>query len=69
MLKSKFISKLLLSLSKFSDTRKFTLRCQYFEIKGAEMKVKMGNVCANYMYIDIRGYNVLLNVRVQDIKS
>ena len=36
--------KLMISQSKFSSPRKFTLRYQQFEIIPAEMKIKIGNV-------------------------
>ena len=41
-------SKLLISQSKFSGPRKFTLRYQYFGIKETEMKIKIGHVQTVY---------------------
>ena len=42
--KSKFFPKLLMSQSKFSGPRKFTLRYQQFEVNRVEMYIKIGNV-------------------------
>ena len=52
-LKVKVHPKLLTSQSKFSGNRKFTLRCQYFEIKQNEMKIKIENVSKLYFLIQI----------------
>ena len=41
---SKSKPKLLISQSKFSGSRKFTLRYKLFGIKGNEMTIKVGNV-------------------------
>ena len=47
--------KLLISQSKFSGHRKFTLRYKKFETKGAEMKIK-NRKCIQIIFSDIREY-------------